>query len=211
MTMIADSLGPIRMHTLGLCLGFATMGLACGQDPTSTSDNAADTSDPADVSDASDGSDAADLSDPTTTTVEFAEPVLVKSVIDGDTIEVLRNGVEFRIRFKGINTPELYADDGPQPYADEARDFVWDSIGAQEIGLEFDSDCGSAPFDTCYDGYGRLLAYIRIEDGRDLAEELLRAGLARVYRYQNELYDRLDAYYAAQSTAQQSDLGIWSD
>ena len=184
------------------------MGLACGQDPTSTSNNAANTSDPSDVSDAS---DAADSSDPTTTTVEFAEPVLVKSVIDGDTIEVLRNGVEFRIRFKGINTPELYADDGPQPYADEARDFVWDSVGAQEIGLEFDSDCGNAPFDTCYDGYGRLLAYIRIDDGRDLAEELLRAGLARVYRYQNELYDRLDAYYAAQSTAQQSDLGIWSD
>ena len=58
------------------------------------------------------------------TTIEFAEPVLVKSVVDGDTIEILRNGVEFRIRFKGVNTPELYADAGPEAFAQEARDFV---------------------------------------------------------------------------------------
>ena len=64
------------------------------------------------------------------------------------------------------------------------------------------------PFDDCYDGYGRLLAYIRIGNGNDLAEELLAAGLARVYRYQNEIYDRMDAYYAAQSQAQDRDLGI---
>ena len=197
------------MRALGIGLSFALVALACGQDPTqSSTTNSTSDSDP---SESAETTDPSGPSDPTTTTIEFAEPVLVKSVVDGDTIEILRNGVEFRIRFKGVNTPELYADGGPEAFAQEARDFVWDQIGAQEIGLEFDSDCGPQPFDDCYDGYGRLLAYIRMGNGNDLAEELLAAGLARVYRYQNEIYDRMDAYYAAQSRAQDGDLGIWAN
>ena len=206
--MIATTDGRPSVRALGI--GFALMALACGQDPTqSSATSSTDDSDPSESSTTTE--DPSGPSDPTTTTIEFAEPVLVKSVVDGDTIEILRNGVEFRIRFKGVNTPELYADAGPEAFAQEARDFVWDQIGAEEIGLEFDSDCGPQPFDDCYDGYGRLLAYIRMSNGNDLAEELLAAGLARVYRYQNEIYDRMDAYYAAQSRAQDSDLGIWSN
>ena len=197
-----------RLFALGL---FLSLG-SCGQDPTQIGqDDPSDTTDPSDQTDGSDASDPADPSNDSITPVEFAEPVLVKSVVDGDTIEILRNGVEFRVRFKGIDTPELYSDPAPEPYAQEAKDFVWDQIGASEIGLEFDSDCGATPFDDCYDGYGRLLAYIRIDNGKDLAEELLRNGLARVYRFQNEIYDRIDAYYAAQSIAQDNDLGIWAD
>lgn len=206
--MIATTDGRPSVRALGI--GFALMALACGQDPTqSSATSSTDDSDPSESSTTTE--DPSGPSDSTTTTIEFAEPVLVKSVVDGDTIEILRNGVEFRIRFKGVNTPELYADAGPEAFAQEARDFVWDQIGAEEIGLEFDSDCGPQPFDDCYDGYGRLLAYIRMSNGNDLAEELLAAGLARVYRYQNEIYDRMDAYYAAQSRAQDSDLGIWSN
>ena len=207
--MIATTDGLPSLRALGISLGFALLGLACGQDPTQAiTDNSNNGTEP---SDPSAPTGTTDSDDQTTTTIEFAEPVLVKSVVDGDTIEILRNGVEFRIRFKGVNTPELYADNGPEPFAQDARDFVWSQIGAQEIGLEFDSDCGPHPFDDCYDGYGRLLAYIRIGNGNDLAEELLAAGLARVYRYQNEIYDRMDAYYAAQSQAQDRDLGIWSN
>ena len=208
--MIATTDGRSSVRALGIGLGFALVALACGQDPTqSNTTSSTDDADPSESSTTTE--DLSDPSDPTTTTIEFAEPVLVKSVVDGDTIEILRNGVEFRIRFKGVNTPELYAEGGPEAFAQEARDFVWDQIGAQEIGLEFDSDCGPQPFDDCYDGYGRLLAYIRMGNGNDLAEELLAAGLARVYRYQNEIYDRMDAYYAAQSRAQASGLGIWSN
>ncbi|MEC8049372.1 MAG: thermonuclease family protein [Myxococcota bacterium] len=206
--MIGTTDGRPSVRALGI--GFALMALACGQDPTqSSATSSTDDSDPSESSTTTE--DPSGSSDSTTTTIEFAEPVLVKSVVDGDTIEILRNGVEFRIRFKGVNTPELYADAGPEAFAQEARDFVWDQIGAEEIGLEFDSDCGPQPFDDCYDGYGRLLAYIRMSNGNDLAEELLAAGLARVYRYQNEIYDRMDAYYAAQSRAQDSGLGIWSN
>ena len=210
MTSGASSLS--LLHALTIGIGLSLFSIGCGQDPTALpQDGASETTDPSDSTDSTDGSDPTETSDPSAPIIEFAEPVLVKSVVDGDTIEILRNGVEFRVRFKGINTPELYSDGGPEPYAQEAKDFVWDHIGAQEIGLEFDTDCGSAPFDDCYDGYGRLLAYIRIDNGKDLAEELLSNGLARVYRFQNEIYDRMDAYYAAQSVAQDNDLGIWAD
>ena len=87
---------------------------ACGQDPTqSSTTNTTDDSDPRETLQ----TDPSSLSDPTTTTIEFAEPVLVKSVVDGDTIEILRNG-RIRIRFKGVNTPS-YADGGPEAFAQE--------------------------------------------------------------------------------------------
>gem|GEM_PF-5057795 len=34
-------------------------------------------------------------------------PYIVEKVIDGDTIRVIRNGESERIRFIGINTPEI--------------------------------------------------------------------------------------------------------
>ena len=130
--MICHHRWPPFNESLGIGLGTALVALACGQDPTKLpTTTQVDDSDP---SESSETTDPSRPSDPTTTTIEFAEPVLVKSVVDGDTIEILRNGVEFRIRFKGVNTPELYADGGPEAFAQEARDFVWDQIGAQEIG-----------------------------------------------------------------------------
>ena len=120
--MIATTDGRPSMRALGIGLGFALVALACRQDPTQSSTT--NTTDDSDPSESSETTDPSSPSDPTTTTIEFAEPVLVKSVVDGDTIEILRNGVEFRIRFKGVNTPELYADGGPEAFAQEARDFV---------------------------------------------------------------------------------------
>ena len=101
--MIATTDGRPSMRALGIGLGFALVALACGQDPTQSSTT--NTTDDSDPSESSETTDPSSPSDPTTTTIEFAEPVLVKSVVDGDTIEILRNGVEFRIRFKGVNTP----------------------------------------------------------------------------------------------------------
>ena len=121
--MIATTVGHPSVRALSIGLGFALVALACGQDPTqSSTTNSTDNSDPSES--ATTTEDPSGPSDPTATTIEFAEPVLVKSVVDGDTIEILRNGVEFRIRFKGVNTPELYADAGPEAFAQEARDFV---------------------------------------------------------------------------------------
>lgn len=151
--------------------------------------------------------------------VALTEPVTLDQVIDGDTLQVRRQGQVFRVRLKGINTPEMNFDDparSPEPFAQDAVDYVVTRAGIQ-VGLEWDSACVD-PFGTCqqgvdgqgcFDRYCRTLAYIRLADGRDLAEELLDEGLARVYRFNNELFDRLAVYLDVEDQARQNRRGLW--
>ena len=46
-------------------------------------------------------------------------------------------------------------------------------------------------------------------DGADLGEALLEQGFAQVYRFNNELFDRLSVYLNAEDTARQSRRGLW--
>jgi micrococcal nuclease len=151
--------------------------------------------------------------------VTFAEPVTVNRVIDGDTFEVQRAGQSFRVRMKGVDTPELNSMEPSlpaEPFADEARSFSLAQVGLQ-VGLQWDSNC-SEPFgfcsegrddQACFDRYCRKIAYIQLSDGRDLGEELLRAGLARVYRFDNEMFDRLGDYLNAEDEGRQNRRGQW--
>jgi endonuclease YncB( thermonuclease family) len=140
-------------------------------------------------------------------------------VIDGDTLDVQLGDQTFRVRMKGINTPEMNYDDAgrePEPWANEARLKVIAEAGLQ-VGLEWDSACTN-PFGSCtegvdgqacFDRYCRKLAYVRLRDGRDLGEVLLEAGLARMYRFGNELFDRLSRYLNAEDEARQARRGVW--
>ncbi len=139
----------------------------------------------------------------------FEHPARVLRVIDGDTIEVEFQGVQMRVRFSGVDTPEL----GPpaEPYADQARLFtLQNATPATEVGLEFDNDtCGSLPFpSSCFDVYDRMLAYIRTAQGYDLNAMLLSAGMARVYEQAD--FGRKADYLALQAQAQAEGLGMWS-
>ncbi len=132
-------------------------------------------------------------------------------VIDGDTIEVDIDGVRERIRFRGINTPELYPSPSgspPQACAERAKAYTRATLGSH-VELAFDSDCSSDPMNLCRDNFDRLLAYIKATDCTDPAERLVREGLARVYR--NGTSDRIDTYDAAEQLAQDAGRGIWGD
>lgn len=180
---------------------------ACG-----TVSETTETTDPADATQTTDPTetDASDTTEPVQSVL--VDPLLVRGVMDGDTFEVLRNGEVLRIRMKGIDTPELSgSNDQPEPCAEDAKQFLWDTIGNSEVDLEFDSACGDNPYDTCYDSYDRLLAYVRIQNGDDLAALILNQGLARVYRFNNESFDRLSVYNSAEQRAQNDDLGIWAN
>jgi endonuclease YncB( thermonuclease family) len=151
--------------------------------------------------------------------VELAEPVTVERFIDGDTLEVRRQGRVFRVRLKGLNTPEMNFDEPsaePDAFAQEALDYAAGRAGIQ-VGLEWDSLC-TEPFGSCQEGrdgqacfdrYCRMLAHVRLSDGSDLGEALLEEGLARVYRFNNEMFDRLGAYLNAEDLARQNRLGLW--
>lgn len=141
--------------------------------------------------------------------VDFTDPVTVLQVIDGDTLEVMRDGGSFRVRMKGIDTPELYPDSGvPEALAEEARSFVTARLGLQ-VGLEYDAACNTVPGVTCLDAYGRTLAYVRLSNGDDLALLLLEAGLARLMVFAGDPFDRLTPYQEAETAAHIEEIGIW--
>jgi micrococcal nuclease len=104
----------------------------------------------------------------------------VKYVIDGDTLET-EDGE--RLRFLGINTPEIRKrpDDPPdQPWGRDAANFVTLLLPpGTEIGLAFDDGPREG-------AYGRTLAYI-IVDGELLNALLLREGYGRFNDYGKEL------------------------
>ena len=80
----------------------------------------------------------------------------VVRVVDGDTL-LLERGV--RVRFLGVNTPEIAHDDQPEePLGQEAKEFTRRFIEGKSVTLEYDQERD--------DDYGRTLAYV-YADGQD--------------------------------------------
>ena len=123
--------------------------------------------------------------------------VLVRAVIDGDTIDVVTVG---RVRLLGIDAPELGRGfDTDAPFARQARDRVVSLVLHRWVRLEQDG----VPLDV----YNRHLAYVLTEDGVFVNEAIVRDGLARVSARQ--LLARLDALKRAEAEAQAFRRGIW--
>lgn len=102
----------------------------------------------------------------------------VLRVIDGDTLLVrariwLGQDVETRVRLAGADAPEMKARcEAELVLARAALEFVRARVGSKRVALH----------DIRYDKYGRrVLARVFTEDGEDLAESLIRHGLARAY------------------------------
>jgi len=116
----------------------------------------------------------------------------VKEVIDGDTI-ILASGQA--VRYIGIDTPEK-----SQPFYREAKEFNRKMVGGRNVVLEFDVES--------QDKYGRLLAYVYVNDTLVNAE-FLKNGLALIYTYPpNVRYVNL--FLGLEKEAQKKNLGIWS-
>src|SRR5215831_9782675 len=90
-------------------------------------------------------------------TLHPSDFVLVRSVVDGDTIVVSNVG---RVRMLGIDAPEIgRAFDTSAPFGREARDRLTDLILHRWVRLEMERD-GAA-----LDAYNRHLAYVVTGDG----------------------------------------------
>ncbi len=79
------------------------------------------------------------------------ETGVVTNIIDGDTIDVAIGGVEQRVRYVGVNTPER-----DEPCYGDARDVNANLVRGQTVTLVRDVS------DT--DQYGRLLRYVYVGD-----------------------------------------------
>jgi micrococcal nuclease len=122
----------------------------------------------------------------------------VKWVIDGDTI-VLKN--DRHVRYIGINAPEIGRKGKPsEPFSQKARRFNDRMVKAQALRLESDQET--------QDRYGRLLAYVFLQDHTMINAELLRQGLAYCLpKPPNMRY--AERLLGAQREAMQNQRGIW--
>ena len=126
-----------------------------------------------------------------------SEPVMVRAVIDGDTIAVTTFG---RVRLLGIDAPEIGRGfDTAAPFAREARDRLTQLILHRWVRLEQEG--------ASIDSYNRHLAYVLTEDGLFVNAVLLREGLARISA--RLPLARLPELRRAESDAQSFRRGMW--
>jgi len=139
---------------------------------------------------------SADSCSPPATT----EPVQVRYVHDGDSLVLADNK---KIRLIGINTPEIaYQDQPTQALAIKARDRL------RQLLFQQSNRARLLYGDQRQDRYGRNLAHLWLDDGRNLSAELLREGLAWAIAIPpNVRY--LDCYVETEKTARSASRGVW--
>ena len=126
-----------------------------------------------------------------------SDPLFVRSVIDGDTIDVTMVG---RVRLLGIDAPELGRGfDTSAPFAREARERLMALVLHRWIRLEQDG--------PRRDVYDRTLAYVVREDGVFVNAVLVREGLARISA--RLPLARLGELTSAEKEAQTFRRGMW--
>jgi micrococcal nuclease len=131
-------------------------------------------------------------------------PAVVTAVVDGDTIRVSRDGRMQTVRLIGVDTPELHDREhpgaAPQPFAREAAEFARRTLAERHVRLEFDRG-------ERLDHYGRLLAYVFLDDDTFFNRELVRLGYARAYtRYP---FGFAKQFRAVQAEARAAQRGLW--
>jgi micrococcal nuclease len=123
----------------------------------------------------------------------------VRHVVDGDTV-LLKTGKE--VRYVGIDAPEFAHDGESNEFmAVESKRFNRDLVNNARIRLEFDREK--------QDRYGRLLAYVFLENGEMVNELIVRKGLARVLVVEPNL-KHFHLLLQAQRKAMTEHIGIWS-
>ena len=124
----------------------------------------------------------------------------VKWVIDGDTV-VMDDGQ--KIRYIGINAPELASDDHEaEPYGEASKRFNARLVDRKKVRLEFDKDR--------FDQYKRLLAYVFLKNGTFVNCEMLLNGDAYFLQHRPNLkYNSI--LLQAQRSAMAAKRGIWQN
>lgn len=133
-------------------------------------------------------------------------------VVDGDTIEVAFIGenklseTKEKIRFIGVNTPELNTNNGKKAeyWAKEATAFTKKELEGKYIELSFD-DVSSKK-----DKYERFLCYVWIDDYL-FNKILLESGNA--YYYPNFKFNKkyMTLFEQAENYARNEKAGLWNE
>ncbi len=116
----------------------------------------------------------------------------VVGVSDGDTITVVHNGKGERIRLHGVDCPEKR-----QAFGNRAKQFASELVFGKTVTVQV----------VDRDRYRRTVGVVLLPDGRSLNHELVRAGLAWMYRrYTND-----QSLSDLEQEARVAGRGLWVD
>jgi len=131
----------------------------------------------------------------------------VINIVDGDTVDIDIGDGDYdhtRIRLLGVDTPEVGNPKYQAMYfAPEATEFVTELALDKEVTVIIDT------ISDVRGRYGRLLAYLKLADGRVVNEELVRKGFGYAdLRFAHSDYDK---YVAGQDEAIAAKIGLWKE
>jgi len=118
----------------------------------------------------------------------------VIGIADGDTISVLRDKEQVRIRLYGIDCPER-----GQAFSKKAKQFTSKMVFGKTVEVDH--------IDT--DRYGRIVALVRL-DGLLINAALVQEGLAWVYNFYCHL-PFCEEWFVLQLKAKDAKRGLWND
>lgn len=117
----------------------------------------------------------------------FAFPAKVIKISDGDTIMILQDKQQIKVRLFGIDAPEL-----KQPYGKKSKQFLANLIAGEVVEVE----------ENGKDRYKRTLGIIHFK-GQDINAQMVLNGYAWAY----VKYSRI--YVDQEKTAREKKRGLW--
>ena len=125
----------------------------------------------------------------------------VTRVTDGDTVKVAGNDEKMTIRLVGIDAPETSKkkNEPGQPFSQKSTKHL--------AGLVLNKSVEIKSYGT--DRYGRTLGVIFVGE-KNVNLEMVKAGLAEVYRGQPAKGLDLRPYWDAETEAKKTGIGMWA-
>lgn len=132
--------------------------------------------------------------------LSFADQFKCTRVVDGDTIKVANNGNQLTIRLVGIDAPETAHKkrEPGQPFSQSATKFLAGLILKKIVEIKSYGQ----------DRYGRTLGVV-YANGMNVNLEMIKAGLAEVYRGPPASSLDLDPFWNAEDEAKKENRGMW--
>jgi micrococcal nuclease len=131
--------------------------------------------------------------------------VTVVRAVDGDTLEVAIGGRVRSVRLLGIDAPETHRPGTPVECGGPEASASMAALVTPGTRVSLESDPGQDRVDR----YGRLLAYLRLSDGRLAEHELLAAGWAKAYVFHGRPVSRYQEFRGVEARARALRRGVW--
>ena len=133
-------------------------------------------------------------------TISLAGQFTVTRVYDGDTIKAKGYDIEIKVRLVGIDAPETSKNkrDPGQPYSQQSKKYLTELVLNKTVDVK----------GYGLDPYSRVLGIVFL-NGNNINLEMVKAGLAEVYRDKPPHGFDLAPYLQAEEEARNQGIGIW--